>query len=155
MPALRVDAQFTVIESTLKGYTKWKRYNQSQPTADLELSLESWCEKLLTMKFEVRFYRHQLATPTLIISQDPAIRKRILQLAVCFSTTALKKNAGFILKVLEFILMTWPTTEPEYRAFNEGIKDLQSESMVELQRLASEMPDHLLVSTSAVFCIHG
>lgn len=55
MPALRVDAQFTVIESTLKGYTKWKRYNQSQPTADLESNLESWCEKLLTMKFEVRF----------------------------------------------------------------------------------------------------
>lgn len=78
--------------------------------------------------------------------EDPLIRKRILQLAVYFSTTALKRNAGFMLKVLEHILMTWPALDPDNRAFNDAIKDLQSESMVELQRLASEMPDHLLVS---------
>lgn len=51
-----------------------------------------------------------------------------------------------MLKVLEHILMTWPSLEPDYRSLNDAIKDLQSESMVELQRLASEMPDHLLVS---------
>lgn len=51
-----------------------------------------------------------------------------------------------MLKVLEHILVTWPALEPKYRAFNDAIKDLQSESMSELQRLASEMPDHLLVS---------
>ena len=78
--------------------------------------------------------------------QDPMIRKRTLQLLVYFSTTALKQNTNFMLKVLEHILMTWPTVEPEYRAYNDAIKDLQSESMVELQRLASEVPDHLLVS---------
>lgn len=49
-----------------------------------------------------------------------------------------------MLKVLEHILVTWPDLEPEYRAYNDAIRDLQSESMVELQRLASEMPDHLL-----------
>lgn len=74
------------------------------------------------------------------------IRKRKLQLLVYFSTTALKNNTGFMLKVLEHILMTWPALEPEHRAFNDAVKDLQGESMVELQRLASEMPDHLLVS---------
>lgn len=50
-----------------------------------------------------------------------------------------------MLKVLEHILLTWPALEPEYRAYNDAIKDLQSESMIELQRLAAEMPDHLLV----------
>lgn len=74
------------------------------------------------------------------------IRKRKLQLLVYFSTTALKNNTSFMLKVLEHILMTWPALEPEHRAFNDAVKDLQGESMVELQRLASEMPDHLLVS---------
>ncbi|KAK8922404.1 hypothetical protein VCV18_006458 [Metarhizium anisopliae] len=49
-----------------------------------------------------------------------------------------------MLKVLEHILLTWPALEPEYRAYNDAIKDLQSESMIELQRLAAEMPDHLL-----------
>lgn len=67
---------------------------------------------------------------------------------MAFSTTALDKNAGFMLKVLEHILMTWPTAQPEYKVFNEAIKDLQTESLVELQRLASKMPDHLLVSST-------
>jgi exportin-5 len=49
-----------------------------------------------------------------------------------------------MLKVLEHILMTWPALEPQYRDYNESIKELQSESTVELQRLALEMPDHLL-----------
>jgi len=73
------------------------------------------------------------------------IRKRSLQLLVFFSTTALNKDAGFMLKVLEHILMTWPNLDAENRAYNDAVKELQSESMVELQRLAAEMPDHLLV----------
>ena len=50
-----------------------------------------------------------------------------------------------MLKVLEHILMTWPTPQGDHKLFNDAIKDLQSESMIELQRLASKMPDHLLV----------
>ncbi|KAI9147868.1 Armadillo-type fold domain containing [Paramyrothecium foliicola] len=130
LPVLRVDAHFTVVEATLKGYTKWRRthhHEHEQRGPELEANLESWCNKLLEMSFE-----------------DPLIRKRTLQLLVYFSTTALNKNAGFMLKVLEHILMTWPTLQPEHRAYNDAIKELQGESMIELQRLASEMPDHLL-----------
>jgi exportin-5 len=50
-----------------------------------------------------------------------------------------------MLKVLEHILLTWPTTQSDHKLFNDAIKDLQAESMIELQRLASKMPDHLLV----------
>lgn len=50
-----------------------------------------------------------------------------------------------MLKVLEHILVTWPSLKaPENRSFNDAVKDLQSESMVELQRLATKQPDHLL-----------
>lgn len=114
----------------------------------MEDNLEAWCNKLLEMKFEVK---HSFADWTKGIAnrmQDPAVRKRTLQLLVYFSTTALHSRNGFMLKVLEHILVTWPTLEPAYRAFNEATKDLQGESMVELQRLASEMPDHLLVTIS-------
>lgn len=50
-----------------------------------------------------------------------------------------------MLKVLEHIILTWPVLEPEYRAYNDAIKDFQVESMLELHRLAVGMPDHLLV----------
>jgi exportin-5 len=66
---------------------------------------------------------------------------------VAFSTTALDRKPHFVLKVLEHILVTWPAPQPEHRPFNDAIKDLQSESMLELQRLAVKMPDHLLVGS--------
>ncbi|PHH83992.1 hypothetical protein CDD83_2665 [Cordyceps sp. RAO-2017] len=130
MPALRVDAQFTLIEAALKGYIKWKRHylkDQEQHAAEVERILESWCDNLLQINFE-----------------DPLIRKRTLQLLVYLSTSALNNNVGFMMKVLEHILLTWPALEPEHRAFNDAVKDLQGESMIELQRLAAEMSDHLL-----------
>ncbi|CAK7234107.1 karyopherin [Sporothrix bragantina] len=136
MPVLRVDAHFTVVEAALKGYMKWRSSTSSrddpaekqQQRAALEAEFEAWCNRLADMQFE-----------------DPCIRKRVLQLLVAFSITALDRYPSFMLKVLEHILMTWPSPkEPEHRAFNDSIKELQSESMVELQRLASKQPDHLL-----------
>ncbi|KHO01087.1 KapL [Metarhizium album ARSEF 1941] len=132
MSVLQVDSHFTAIEATLKGYVKWRRYQargHEQQVVEMESNLELWCNKLLEMS-----------------SEDPMIRKRALQLLVVFSITALNEKSGFMLKVLEHILLTWPALEPEHRVYNDAIKDLQSESMIELQRLAAEMPDHLLLA---------
>ncbi|KAK3989669.1 putative importin beta-related nuclear transport receptor [Cladorrhinum sp. PSN332] len=132
IPVLTVDTHATVIETALKGYMKWRSTRaqtaeEDQKLAGIEAHFEKWCGQLLEMKFE-----------------DPLIRKRVLQLLVAFSTSALDSNPGFMLKVLEHILMTWPALQPEHKVFNDAIRDLQTESMVELQRLASKMPDHLL-----------
>ncbi|KAL2170402.1 hypothetical protein VTG60DRAFT_4888 [Thermothelomyces hinnuleus] len=132
LPVLTVDAHATVIEAALKGYDKWRasrsRTNEEKQQATaVEEFFEKWCGQLLEMKFE-----------------DPLIRKRILQLLVTFSTRALDSNPAFMLRVLEHILMTWPALQPEHRLYNDAIRDLQTESMVELQRLASKMPDPLL-----------
>ncbi|KAI0098848.1 armadillo-type protein [Nemania sp. FL0031] len=134
LPVLRVDARATVIEAALKGYTKWRnglrssgKQEATRASDPFEGGLEGWCNRLLEMKFE-----------------DPLIRKRILQLLVAFSTSVLDNNPSFMLKVLEHILVTWPATHPDYKLYSDAIKDLQTESMVELQRLATRMPDHLL-----------
>ncbi|KAL2263309.1 hypothetical protein VTK26DRAFT_7292 [Humicola hyalothermophila] len=132
MPVLTVDAHATVIEAALKGYDKWKTSRtrtpeEKQNAAAVEEYFEKWCSQLLEMK-----------------SEDPLIRKRVLQLLVNFSTRALDSNPAFMLRVLEHILMTWPAQQPEHRLYNDAIRDLQTESMVELQRLASKMPDPLL-----------
>ncbi|KAK4244668.1 armadillo-type protein [Corynascus novoguineensis] len=132
LPVLTVDAHATVIEAALKGYDRWRSSRsrtteEKQQATTVEEFFENWCGQLLEMKFE-----------------DPLIRKRILQLLVTFSTRALDSNPTFMLKVLEHILMTWPALQPEHRLYNDAIRDLQTESMVELQRLASKMPDPLL-----------
>jgi exportin-5 len=51
-----------------------------------------------------------------------------------------------MLKVLQNILMSQPVEHPEHSAYSEAVKELQAESMHELQRLAAKMPDQLLVS---------
>ncbi|KAG0647223.1 hypothetical protein D0Z07_7030 [Hyphodiscus hymeniophilus] len=133
LPVLRVDAHFTVVEAALKGYMKWRAAHGSKPQADeqertaMENNLELWCERLLEMNFE-----------------DPIIRKRILQLSVAFSTTALDKKVGFMLKVLEHILMSRPVEHPEHSVYSDAVKELQGDGMYELQRLATKMPDQLL-----------
>lgn len=50
-----------------------------------------------------------------------------------------------MLKVLEHILMSRPIEQPEYTAYNEAVKELLTDGTYELQRLASKMPDQLLV----------
>ncbi|KAK5653569.1 hypothetical protein OQA88_8831 [Cercophora sp. LCS_1] len=134
MPVLKVDAHSTVIEAALKGFAKWRSAHAKTPDEEytstlkaVESKFEEWCGSLLEMKFE-----------------DPLIRKRVLELLVAFSVTALDNNPNFMLQVLQHILMTWPTLQPEHKLYNDAIRDLQNESMVELQRLASKMPDHLL-----------
>jgi exportin-5 len=131
-PILRVDAQFTVVEAALKGYMKWrlalgnKPPGEDQEGINLENNFEVWCNQLLEMKFE-----------------DPIVRKRILQLAVAFSTSALDKRSHFMLKVLEHILTSTPVDQPGHQAYSEAVKELQSDSMHELTRLATKMPDQL------------
>jgi len=79
------------------------------------------------------------------------MRKRILQLAVAFSTTALDKKVGYMLKVLEHILMSRPAEHPNHIAYSDAVKELQADGTYELQRLASKMPDQLLVNV-IIFC---
>jgi exportin-5 len=50
-----------------------------------------------------------------------------------------------MLKVLEHILMSRPIEQPQYSAYNDAVKELQTDGMYELQRLAGKMPDQLLV----------
>jgi exportin-5 len=52
-----------------------------------------------------------------------------------------------MLKVLEHILMTRPVEQADFGAYNDAVKELQTDGMYELQRLASKMPDQLLVSS--------
>ncbi|KAH9222210.1 armadillo-type protein [Leptodontidium sp. 2 PMI_412] len=132
IPVLRTDAHFTVVEATLKGYMKWRSGHGSKPQQDeqeriaIENNIEAWCDGLMEINFE-----------------DPIIRKRILQLVVAFSTTAIDK-VSFTLKVLEQLLTSRHVERLEYPAYNDAVKELQADSVYELQRLASKMPDQLL-----------
>jgi exportin-5 len=132
---LKVEAQFGVVEAAVKQYMKWRdtpRMNEGTPgtlareRATLENLFETWCNQLLEMRFE-----------------DPLIRKKALQLAVAFSTSALDTKPGFMLRVLEHILTTQMPERPEHQAYSDAVKELQIESVNDLRRLAIKIPDQV------------
>ncbi len=51
-----------------------------------------------------------------------------------------------MLRVLEHVLMSRPAERPEYPAYTDAVKELQADGVYELQRIATKMPDSLLVS---------
>ncbi|RPB21450.1 hypothetical protein L211DRAFT_435819 [Terfezia boudieri ATCC MYA-4762] len=132
LPFLKVDAQFTVVEAALKGYMKWVDHSQDpgmeNSRVELEMHLERWCETLITRTFA-----------------DPQIKKRVITLLVTFSTSALDKKADLMLKILEHVLLTDTRDLPQYPAYSDAIKYLQTVCTTEIQRLAMKMPDHLMI----------
>ncbi|KAI5806365.1 armadillo-type protein [Geopyxis carbonaria] len=128
---LNVDAQFSVVEAALKGYTKWVEAQSSEHVQstreELERNLESWCEQILNKTFD-----------------DPLIKRRVIQLMVTFSTTALDKKPGLMLKILEHILLTRPAEYPANIAYTDAMKEVMNICTTEIQRLAMKMPDHLM-----------
>lgn len=131
VPFLRIDAQFTVIEAALKGCLKWLTSSGDSTTEHehevMIANLQVWCCRLLGLTFE-----------------DPSIKQRVLQLGVGFAIGPLKRNAQFALKIFDYILDTKCPAYSGCEAYNDAVKDLQSFSLHQLQRLAMRFPDHLI-----------
>ncbi|KAI5814832.1 armadillo-type protein [Pyronema omphalodes] len=133
MPFLLVDAQFSVVEAALKGYMKWSDANALEAVPapgqdELNQNLETWCQQILAKNFD-----------------DPLIKRRVIQLMVTFSTTALENRADLMFKILEHILLTRPPEYPQNPAYMDALKELTNVCTTEIQRLAMKMPDHLMV----------
>lgn len=78
--------------------------------------------------------------------QDPVIKERVIQLAVGFATGPLKRNAQFAFRVFEYTLDSRCPDDPASTAYNDAVKDFNSFSLYQLQRLAMRFPDYLIVS---------
>ncbi|EEH39559.2 hypothetical protein PAAG_08828 [Paracoccidioides lutzii Pb01] len=124
-PSLQADTQFTVVEATLRGFSKWVDTLGKTPQEDeqrrlgLENSLESWALNLLQKNFD-----------------DPVIKERVIRLSVDFSYKPLKNKPSFALKVLEHILTINPVDRPECPTYSEAVKELYSVATCEVRRLA-------------------
>ncbi|EER44565.1 nuclear import and export protein Msn5 [Histoplasma capsulatum H143] len=131
LPLLQADTQFTVVEATLRGFSKWVEAHGNSPQEDeqqrlgLESSLESWALNLMQKNF-----------------QDPVVKERVIRLSVDFCYKALKNNQSFALKVLEHILTTSLPDLPEYPAYSEAVKELHNTATYEVRRLTIRYTDY-------------
>lgn len=131
VPLIRLDAQFSVIEAALKGYSKWLSHRSSSASENehdiMTSNLQVWCDRLLSLMFE-----------------DPLIKERVIQLAVGFATGPLKRNARFAFRIFEYTLDTRCPDDPNCATYSDAVKDLHGFCLHQLQRLAMRFPDYLI-----------
>ena len=150
---LRADAQLTVVDAALKGYSTWVSKQGKSPQNDertrnlLESSLEDWATTMLVTRTGDRQKSlsdvANRSTPSLRpVFDDPMFRQRIMKTAVEFSNRALEKKESFALKVLEYLLETQLADMPEHVVYSEAVKDLHVYATSELRRLATRHADY-------------
>ena len=145
-PALKLDAQFSVVEAALAGYTHWRteKYKQRDQLAiDQELeainvALEGWCRKL----FEARF-------------EDPGILQRIIVLIAEFALNPLKRKSDFVRAVFQYLLDSKRrllTTQLPSQGiqYNEAVKELHRFTSHQIQRVALRAADFLINDFTAI-----
>ena len=139
-PALKLDAQFSVIEAALSGFTHWRteKYKQHDQVAldqDLEainLALEKWCRTL----FEVAF-------------EDPGVQQRIIVLIAEFALNPLKRKQDFVLAAIKYLLdskrrLLANQVSSDAPLYNEAIKELHRFTSHQIQRVALKNADTLI-----------
>ena len=79
------------------------------------------------------------------IRQDPSIKQRVIQLAVGFAIGPLKRDPTFALKMFDYILSTRCPEHPGCVAYTDAVRELQTFSIHQLQRLAMRFPNDFVV----------
>lgn len=134
-PALRVDAQTTIVDAALKGYLKWVSVHgaDADPGEDdrariaMEDSIEQWCRQILQARFE-----------------DPEISKKVVTLMSTFSTKALPNRPAFALTFLEHILTVRLPDNIGFPQYSDAVKDLERMTGLEMQKLAMKFPNDFM-----------
>ena len=128
---LQIDAHFTVVEAAVRGFSKWVSVHGKDPQADehkrisIENKLDTWGSAVLSRTFG-----------------NPMMKQRVIKLAIEISTRGLGQNQGFALRVLEHILTSQPSIQPEYPVYTDGVKELHVFATNELRKLGTRYADY-------------
>lgn len=144
--AIRLDAQVTVVEAALLGYTAWRADRYKRPNAqafvpeqdEINQMLERYCRELFNLRFG-----------------EPNIQQRIIVLVADFALDPLKKVIPLVVSAYEYLLDIKavllsgrkPTSNSQY---NEDAKELQRFTSHQIQRLSLKFSDHLIDSFSEI-----
>ena len=145
-PALKLDAQFSVIEAALLGYTHWRTQKYRKPASSaldqeqeaINAALEAWCRRLFEASFE-----------------EPGIQQRIVVLVAEFALDPLKRNPDFVYAVFQYLLETkrrlvQTPLYPDAPQYNEAVKELQRFTSHQVQRIALKSADFLIEGFASI-----
>ncbi|MCJ1398650.1 hypothetical protein MMC11_001851 [Xylographa trunciseda] len=141
IPALKLDAQFSVIEASLLGYGRWRAHQRAKKdermatvTGPINQRIQQWCARLMELSFE-----------------DPTILQRVVNLIVEIVGTTLKGNTETVIWVFHSTLNTMKNlreipTQPKAYIYNEAVAESRRYCGHQLQRLALHGADQLMTA---------
>ncbi|MCJ1285753.1 hypothetical protein MMC26_005094 [Xylographa opegraphella] len=156
IPALKLDAQFSVVEASLLGYSRWRAVRRAKKdnamtaiTGPLNHKIQQWCSRLLELRFEVS--DPQIERHCTYSFQDPTILQRVVSLVVEFVGSTLKGNGEFVIRVFHFVfdMMTGLKDiqeQPDAFMYNEAVIECRRSCAQQLQRLALREVDQLMIA---------
>ncbi|MCJ1378061.1 hypothetical protein MMC17_001157 [Xylographa soralifera] len=148
IPALKLDAQFSVIEASLLGYSRWRAVRRAKKddtmtaiTGPLNHKIQQWCIRLMELRFE-----------------DPTILQRVVNLTVEFVESTLKGNGEFVIRVFRFIfdmmkVLRDTPEQPKAFIYNEAVVECRRYCGQQLQRLALREADQLMTAYGEIEAI--
>ncbi len=119
--------------------------DRERQNEEITSNLLSWCERLLSLHFDVSSIYFSPDPVDTNNFQDPVIKERVIQLAIVFATNPLKRNTAFAFKVFEYTLDTRLPDDPSCTAYSDAVKELHNFCIHQLQRLAMRFPDYYIV----------
>ena len=144
--AIRLDAQVTVIEAALLGYTAWRadRYKRMNTVTYVPEQhaingiLEKYCRGLFDLRFE-----------------EPNIQQRIVVMVSDFTLDPLKRTVPLVLSTFQYLLDVKAALLENRKTssnsqYNEDTKELQRLTSHQIQRLSLKFSDDLIDSFSEI-----
>ncbi|MCJ1390853.1 hypothetical protein MMC18_003714 [Xylographa bjoerkii] len=157
IPALKLDARFSVIEASLLGYSRWRAVRRAKKdvgplihpssfakpslketmsiiTGPINQRIQEWCIHLMELRFE-----------------DPTILQRVVNLTVEFAESTLKGNRESVIRVFHFVFDMMKVLkdireQPKGFVYNEAVSECRRYCGQQLQRLALRGADQLMTA---------
>ncbi|KAF2716188.1 hypothetical protein K431DRAFT_235895 [Polychaeton citri CBS 116435] len=137
---LEFDAQFNVVISTLKGFSRWCVDINAIPTED-PLHDKAQQDKAAAVNMI-----QQWSTGVLNVHiDDPEAASQVLQILVTILRTVKQQySIEFVLQVVQHILSMSLDDDQQQRAYSETVKAFEALRVIELQKIALGFPNDLL-----------
>ncbi|GAB7356132.1 hypothetical protein MBLNU459_g6730t1 [Dothideomycetes sp. NU459] len=153
LPVLQLEAQASVLRSTLNGFTQWlQKLTQQDPKSgtakdvyDVIVSnLKDFSYKLVSLRPEVSIF---YALPKEVDSpniQHPDVARISMHMVVNVLTRTLQGQPELVVKILDYILSMQFVEEPSQKEYADAVRSFQGARLGEIQRIAMTFPDYLL-----------
>jgi exportin-5 len=138
LPLLQFDAQFSVVVSVIKGFSRWEA-DTSAISHDDPLRARADADRATAHEMQQQWCYAIINTHV----DDPEVASQILTLLSTILRTV-KPGSEFVLHVVQHMLTMRLYDDPSHTTFSDAVKNFEALRVIELQKVALTFANELL-----------